>query len=69
MIYLCQPVGDGILTMPQRSEYNLYLWNQKNPKNHIHAFEGHKDVVKEFVWRIKSDGDPMIGIILFKKFL
>jgi len=54
--------------MPQRSEYKLYLWNQKNPQKHVHTFEGHRDVVKEFVWRIKSDGDSMIGIILFKNF-
>ncbi|CAG8494022.1 9489_t:CDS:10 [Funneliformis mosseae] len=54
------PVGNGILTMSQRSETSLYLWNQENPQSHVHAFEGHSDVVKEFVWRIKSDGDPII---------
>ncbi|GES75763.1 WD repeat protein [Rhizophagus clarus] len=54
------PVGNGILIMPQRSEKNLYLWNKENLQTRIHAFEGHKDVVKEFVWRVKSDGDPTI---------
>jgi hypothetical protein len=51
--------------MPQRSEKNLYLWNKENLQTHIHAFVGHEDVVKEFVWRVKSDGDPTIGMIHF----
>ncbi|RIA93440.1 hypothetical protein C1645_722688 [Glomus cerebriforme] len=54
------PFGNGILTMPQRSEKNLYLWNKENLQTHVHAFEGHSDVVKEFVWRTKSDSDPTI---------
>ncbi|CAB5366960.1 uncharacterized protein OCT59_019952 [Rhizophagus irregularis] len=54
------PVGNGILIMPQRSEKNLYLWNKENLQTRIHAFVGHHDVVKEFVWRVKSDGDPTI---------
>jgi len=53
--------------MPQRSEKNLYLWNKENLQNSVYAFKGHNDVVKEFVWRIKSDGDPAIGMILFYK--
>ncbi len=51
--------------MPQRSETSLHLWNQENPQTPVYTFKGHTDVVKEFVWRIKSDGDPMIGIIFF----
>ncbi|KAG9301687.1 hypothetical protein G9A89_016758 [Geosiphon pyriformis] len=52
------PVGLGILTMPQRSENTLYLWNRENPEKPVYAFRGHTDVVKEFVWRVKGGGDP-----------
>jgi hypothetical protein len=52
--------------MPQRSDKNLYLWNQGNPQAHVHAFKGHEDVVKEFVWRTRSDGDSTIGTVLIK---
>ena len=60
-----QPVGHGILTMPQRSENNLYLWNQDKPEVPVHAFKGHKDVVKEFVWRMKGGGHPDIGMHVY----
>ncbi|CAG8616522.1 10809_t:CDS:2, partial [Acaulospora morrowiae] len=55
------PVGTGIVTMPQRSENKLYLWNQENPQSPVDSFVGHNDVVKEFVWRIKGGGDQNVG--------
>lgn len=47
--------------MPQRSENALHLWNRENPQSPVESFADHKDVVKEFVWRIKGGGDPVIG--------
>ncbi|KAI8334949.1 hypothetical protein BC941DRAFT_399392 [Chlamydoabsidia padenii] len=56
------PFGEGVLTMPQRSESTLYLYGRATPDEPVHLFEGHTDTVKEFVWRWKggqanSDGD------------
>ncbi|CAG8536370.1 3074_t:CDS:2, partial [Acaulospora colombiana] len=55
------PVGSGILTMPQRSESTLYLWNRENPQSPVDSFAGHNDVVKEFVWRIKGGNNQNVG--------
>lgn len=54
------PVGHGILTMPQRSETTLYLWNTEQTTSPVETFPGHKDVVKEFVWRTKFGSNPGI---------
>ncbi|KAI8081598.1 uncharacterized protein BX664DRAFT_268269 [Halteromyces radiatus] len=56
------PFGNGVLTMPQRTESTLYLYGRDTPNEPVHLFEGHTDTVKEFVWRWKggqnsSDGD------------
>ncbi|CAO3609005.1 unnamed protein product [Cunninghamella blakesleeana] len=48
------PFGNGVLTMPQRSESTLYLYNRATPDKPVHLFEGHTDTVKEFVWRWKG---------------
>ncbi|CAO3596860.1 unnamed protein product [Absidia cylindrospora] len=48
------PFGNGVLTMPQRSESTLYLYNRAIPNEPVHLFEGHTDTVKEFVWRWKG---------------
>lgn len=48
------PFGNGVLTMPQRTETTLYLYNRDTPTKPVHAFEGHTDTVKEFVWRWKG---------------
>ncbi|RUS34315.1 hypothetical protein BC938DRAFT_481274 [Jimgerdemannia flammicorona] len=45
------PFGNGILTMPQRSETTLSLWNCDKPVTPAYVFHGHTDTVKEFVWR------------------
>jgi hypothetical protein len=49
------PFGNGVLIMPQRTESKLSLYNRDSPESPVHAFEGHKDTVKEFVWRWKGD--------------
>ncbi|KAI8150329.1 hypothetical protein BJV82DRAFT_652492 [Fennellomyces sp. T-0311] len=48
------PFGNGVLTMPQRTETTLYLYNRATPTVPVHKFEGHSDTVKEFVWRWKG---------------
>ncbi|RPB01839.1 hypothetical protein L873DRAFT_1827113 [Choiromyces venosus 120613-1] len=49
------PFGRGILTMPQRGDTSLYLWDRRMKADHIDTpvamFEGHTDHVKEFLWR------------------
>ncbi|KAJ1548078.1 GATOR complex protein wdr59, partial [Nowakowskiella sp. JEL0078] len=49
------PFGKGILTMPQRKDKTLSLYSCSNLNTPIHAFVGHTDVPKEFVWRSLSD--------------
>jgi WD40 repeat protein len=49
------PFGNGLLSLPQRGGDALEMWAHKMeiPRASIpvEAFEGHADVVKEFVWR------------------
>ncbi|KAG0052840.1 hypothetical protein BGZ83_002048 [Gryganskiella cystojenkinii] len=51
------PFGHGILTMPQRTETALSLWNRDRSSEPVCKFEGHTDTVKEFVWRIRDVDD------------
>ncbi|KAI9280612.1 hypothetical protein BC943DRAFT_348082 [Umbelopsis sp. AD052] len=51
------PFGSGVLMMPQRTETTLFLYNREKPEKPVHSFEGHTDIVKEFVWRWKGDPD------------
>ncbi|KAG0206690.1 hypothetical protein BGX28_001889 [Mortierella sp. GBA30] len=51
------PFGHGILTMPQRTETALSLWNRDRSSEPVCRFEGHTDTVKEFVWRVRDVGD------------
>ncbi|KAI6032602.1 hypothetical protein F5J12DRAFT_795392 [Pisolithus orientalis] len=50
------PFGRGVLSLPQRGETILEMWAQHNPLTPAEVFEGHEDVVKEFVWRKSSIG-------------
>ncbi|KAI0316197.1 hypothetical protein OF83DRAFT_1196593 [Amylostereum chailletii] len=49
------PFGRGVLSLPQRNEDHLELWRTSpedpTPELPVEVFEGHNDVVKEFVWR------------------
>lgn len=45
------PFGQGVLSLPQRGETALEMWVPDSPNEPIERFEGHADVVKEFVWR------------------
>ncbi|KAF9106969.1 hypothetical protein BGX29_007792 [Mortierella sp. GBA35] len=51
------PFGHGILTMPQRTETALSLWNRDHSSEPVYKFEGHTDTVKEFVWRVREVGE------------
>ncbi|KAI9097374.1 hypothetical protein DFS34DRAFT_659789 [Phlyctochytrium arcticum] len=53
------PFGNGVVTMPQRRDTNLLMWNCDNPTSPVYSFEGHADVPREFVWRVRGgdDGD------------
>ncbi|KAG0336043.1 hypothetical protein BG004_008219 [Podila humilis] len=51
------PFGHGILTMPQRTETALSLWNRDRSDEPVYKFEGHTDTVKEFVWRVRDMSD------------
>ncbi|KNC99973.1 uncharacterized protein SPPG_05348 [Spizellomyces punctatus DAOM BR117] len=48
------PFGNGIVTMPQRKDTNLLLWSCDNLVAPVYSFEGHTDVPREFVWRVRG---------------
>lgn len=45
------PFGHGLLSLPQRSETALEMFAEGQSDAPVHRYEGHTDVVKEFVWR------------------
>lgn len=51
------PFGDGILSLPQRGATSLHMWSHQEPGKPIDTFDGHTDVVKEFVWRHREGSD------------
>ena len=54
------PFGDGIVTLPQRSEYAVKLWSFTSPHESLNVLSsGHTDVVREFLWRIRGGTDPL----------
>jgi WD40 repeat protein len=61
------PFGWGVLTMPQRRDTALYLWDRRaKPKQEtidepVVKFEGHTDQVKEFLWRSRGGENPENG--------
>lgn len=50
------PFGKGVLSLPQRGETALEMWTPEDLHEPIERFEGHADVVKEFVWRKGGQG-------------
>lgn len=61
------PFGSGLLAMPQRRDFSLYLYDRRlggkeqksKETQQTHRFDGHTDKVKEFLWRSRgniSDG-------------
>ena len=53
-----------MLSLSQRGESVPQMWNYDYHRAPVENFEGHSDVVKEFVWRTKDVGDPN-GLLLF----
>ena len=54
------PFGHGVLSLPQRGEDALEMFSTSAnaPAEPIQRFEGHDDVVKEFVWRVRGGDNP-----------
>jgi len=50
------PFGEGVLALPQRGFKDLEMYGNKSDTP-VEIFEGHDDVVKEFVWRNKGGHD------------
>ena len=56
------PFGKGVLALPQRGETRLELWGfaessgESEDAECVIRFEGHRDIVKEYVWRVRSGG-------------
>jgi WD40 repeat protein len=51
------PFGNSILTMPQRKDNSLYLWNLDRPEAPAYTFAGHVDTPTEFVWRYQGKNE------------
>lgn len=51
------PFGEGVMSLPQRGETALELYARDDYCEPIEVFEGHTDVVKEFVWRKGEQDD------------
>jgi len=49
------PFGHGVLSLPQRGEKDLEMFGGSEAP--VERFEGHDDVVKEFVWRTRGGDD------------
>ncbi|KAH9947305.1 hypothetical protein B0H21DRAFT_739747 [Amylocystis lapponica] len=61
------PFGHGVLSLPQRGETTLDMFAHENPHTPIETFEGHIDVVKEFVWRKGGQDSPEFQLITWSK--
>ena len=56
------PCGSGLLAMPQREDYDLHLYDRRRGEHAqdqeiiqpVHRFGGHKNKVKEFLWRSRG---------------
>ncbi|WRT65038.1 uncharacterized protein IL334_001980 [Kwoniella shivajii] len=50
------PFGRGVHSLPQRGEQALELFSP-NDNTPVERFEGHENVVKDFVWRVRGGED------------
>ena len=55
------PFGEGILSLPQRGETTLEMYGKN--EDLIESFEGHSDVVKEFVWGKGNNGIYIVDVL------
>lgn len=61
------PFGRGILSLAQRGETALEMYALNGPVENntaVEVFEGHTDVVKEFVWRKGDYGTNLFFFML-----
>lgn len=63
------PFGRGVLGLAQRGTTSLEMYAQSSPQEPIEVFEGHTDVVKEFVWRKGENGMLQTFLIVFCRFI
>ncbi|KAI0368548.1 hypothetical protein BV20DRAFT_969152 [Pilatotrama ljubarskyi] len=61
------PFGQGVLSLPQRGETALEMYAYEDTTTPITKFEGHTDVVKEFVWRRGGEGNSDFQLITWSK--
>ncbi|KAI0763928.1 hypothetical protein BD413DRAFT_197550 [Trametes elegans] len=61
------PFGQGVLSLPQRGETALEMYAYEDPTAPIDKFEGHADVVKEFVWRRGGEDNAEFQLITWAK--
>ena len=64
------PFGRGVLCLPQRGEMGLEMFatgGQGDVKGPVEVFEGHRDVVKEFVWRTGGRDGNAYQLITWSK--
>jgi hypothetical protein len=68
------PFGDGVLTLPQRSDHGLSIWGtqksdeleaQGEKPKPVARFEGAREGVKEYVWRMRGGENLDSGAISF----
>ncbi len=60
------PFGEGVMTLPQRGDFGLSMWSKAEalerregePSVPVHRFEGHTDMVKEYLFRTRGGSDP-----------
>ncbi|CAO1631710.1 unnamed protein product [Parajaminaea phylloscopi] len=52
------PFGNGVMTLPQRGDLTLSMWSKESPEGGpVERFVGHKDVVKEYLFRTRGGQD------------
>ncbi|KAM0786987.1 hypothetical protein ACM66B_002405 [Microbotryomycetes sp. NB124-2] len=56
------PFGEGVLTLPQRTDHALSIWGRAKVERGdtaepVARFEGSREGVKEFVWRVRGGRD------------
>lgn len=52
------PFGKGVMTLPQRGDTTLSMWSKDHPEDGpVERFVGHKDLVKEYLFRTRGGGD------------
>ncbi|KAI0794847.1 hypothetical protein C8Q75DRAFT_847958 [Abortiporus biennis] len=57
------PFGHGVMSLPQRGETALEMFTPESKNDPIERFEGHTDIVKEFVWRRGGPDDRDFQLI------